>query len=187
MLGLQWQWQANPKPDWLSLTAKSGSLRLFAQPEPKPGNLYDAPFLLLQKFPALEFTVTAKLELAPKGEGDSAGLIVFGYDYAWLGLKQTNHVNALVLATRPEAVKGEAQQAAVIVPAVNGPVWLRVTVRDKGKYRFSYSLDGQKFLPAGESEITATVGRWVGAKVGVFAAGTPGAAADFDWVRCHAL
>ena len=49
-LGLQWQWQANPKPNWLSLTAKPGSLRLFAQAEPKPGNLFDAPFLLMQKF-----------------------------------------------------------------------------------------------------------------------------------------
>ena len=47
-LAPQWQWQAHPAPDWFSLTARPGWLRLFHQPEPAPGNLYDAPYLLLQ-------------------------------------------------------------------------------------------------------------------------------------------
>lgn len=179
-LGLQWQWQANPGPDWFSLTAKPGSLRLFAQPEPKPGNLYDAPFLLMQKFPAPEFTVTTKLAFAPKADGDSAGLIVFGYDYAWIGLKQVKGAPALVLAVRKEAVKGEPQQETVVPGAVAGPVWLRVTVRAGGKCRFSCSRDGEKFTPVGEGDFTATVGRWVGAKVGLFAAGDHGSHADYD-------
>ncbi len=102
-LGLQWQWQANPNPAWFSLGAAPGALRLFAQPEPKPGNLYDAPYLLLQKFPALEFTVTTKLDFPPASDGDSAGLIVFGFDYCWLGLKRLNGATSLVLATRHDA------------------------------------------------------------------------------------
>jgi beta-xylosidase len=182
-LGLPWQWQANPQAGWLSLTAQPDSLRLFAQPEPKPGNLYDAPHLLLQKFPALEFTVTTKLEFIPKADGDSAGLIVFGYDYAWLGLRQVNGAPALVLATLREAVKGGPQQETVLQPRVAGPVWLRVTVRDGGRCRFGFSTDGEIFTPAGDGEFTATVGRWVGAKVGIFAAGSAGTAADYDWFR----
>jgi beta-xylosidase len=180
-LGLQWQWQANPGEDWFSLTANPGSLRLFAQPGPKPGNLYDAPNLLLQKFPAPEFAVTTRLEFTPQADGDSAGLIVFGYDYAWLGLKRVQGAPALVLASRHEAVKGEPQAESVVLEKPAGPVWLRVTVRDGGKCRFSFSLDGKIFTPVGESEFTATVGRWVGAKVGLFAAGAPGASADFAW------
>lgn len=182
-LGLQWQWQANPSAGWLSLTAKPGALRLFAQPAPKPGNLYDAPFLLLQKFPAPEFTVTTKLEFAPRADGDSAGLIVFGYDYAWIGLKQTQGTSALVFAVRQEAEKGGPQAETVTVAKVHGPVWLRVTVREGGQCRFSYSQDGVKFTLADERDFTATAGRWVGAKVGLFASGAAGANADFDWFR----
>ncbi len=179
-LGLQWQWQANPGPDWFSLTAKPGALRLFAQPEPKPGNLYDAPALLLQKFPAPEFTVTTKVEFSPQADGDSAGLIVFGFDYAWIGLKQIKGALTVVLAVRKEAVKGEPQQVTVVPGAVAGPVWLRVTVRAGGKCRFSCSRDGQNFTAVGDGDFTASVGRWVGAKVGLFAAGTAGATADYD-------
>ncbi|MDI1318828.1 MAG: glycoside hydrolase 43 family protein [bacterium] len=182
-LGVQWQWQANPSADWLSLTAKPGALRLFAQPAPKLGNLYDAPFLLLQKFPAPEFSVTTKLEFAPKADGDSAGLIVFGYDYAWIGLKRIDGAPSVVVARRTEAVKGAPQVETPIPVKVSGPVWLRVTVREGGKCRFSYSLDGAKFAPLGEGDFTATVGRWVGAKVGLFASGTTGLAADFDFFR----
>ena len=50
-LGLQWQWQGNPRPDWASLTARPGWLRLRAV-EPPPGDLTAAPNELLQKFPA---------------------------------------------------------------------------------------------------------------------------------------
>jgi len=178
--GLQWQWQANPGDGWLSLAARPGWLRLFAQPAPKAGNLYEAPFLLLQKFPAPEFTVTTRLELTAKADGDSAGLIVFGYDYAWIGLKQSNGVPALVLAVRREAVKGEPQEELVRRDLQPLPRFVRVTVRDGGRCRFSCSADGLDFSPVGD-EFTATVGRWVGAKVGLFASGSPGAGADFDF------
>ncbi len=182
-LGLQWQWQANPGEHWYSLTERSGQLRLFAQPEPKPSNLYEAPFLLLQKFPALEFVATTKLELTAQADGASAGLMIFGYDYAWIGLQQTNGAPRLVMVTRKEAVKGAPQDTLPSPVVVKGPVFLRVTVRDGGKCAFSYSLDGVAFTPLG-GEFTATVGRWVGAKVGVFAAGQ--GHADFDWFRVTA-
>ena len=179
-LGLQWQWQANPSDRWLSLTARPGYLRLFGQTEPKPSNLYEAPFLLLQKFPALEFVATTKLEFAPQDASGSAGLIIFGYDYAWIGLQQINGAPRLVMVTRKEAAKGAPQDALPSPVLVKGPVFLRVTVRDGGKCAFSYSLDGETFASLG-GEFTATVGRWVGAKVGVFAAGS--GHADFDWFR----
>jgi beta-xylosidase len=179
-LGLQWQWQANPGAGWLSLTAQPGALRLFAQPGPKPGNLYEAPFLLLQKFPAREFTVTTKLDLAAQADGDRAGLMIFGYDYAWLGWQRAAGANVLTLAVRREAVKG-APEELTRFDLPPGPVWVRVSVRDGGLCRFSYSGDGRTFMPAGPADFQATVGRWVGAKVGVFAAGAAGATADFDF------
>jgi len=184
-LGVQWQWQANPDEAWYSLAAAPGRLRLYAQPEPKPGNLYDAPFLLLQKFPAEEFTVTTKLALDAKAEGDCAGLIVFGYDYAWIGLKRAADGVHLVFATRHNAVQGAPEDVQVLtaVPAAAGD--LRVTVRAGAKCRFEFiSADGEVTIPLRSAgDFTATVGRWVGAKVGVFAAGSAGAKADFAWFR----
>jgi beta-xylosidase len=51
---------------------------------------------------------------------------------------------------------------------------------------FSYSLDGKTFSPLGES-FSARQGRWIGAKVGIFAIGSGGSSemgyADFDWFR----
>jgi len=176
VLGLQWQWQANPQPDWLSLTARPGALRLFAQPEPKPGNLYDAPNLLMQKFPAPEFTATALLA-ASTGDAQT-GLIVFGYDYAWIGLRG----GRLVQVTVKTAADKPAVTEKVAADKITGPVHLRVEVGAGARCRFSYSLDGRTFTPLGD-DFTATVGRWVGAKVGLLAAGPGGASADYEFFR----
>lgn len=58
-LGLQWQWHANPKATWAFIDSGNSQLTLFtAKPENEVRNLWDVPQLLLQKFPAEEFTVT---------------------------------------------------------------------------------------------------------------------------------
>ncbi len=171
-LGLQWQWQGNPGADWVSLTAKPGALRLFAEPEPKPGNLYDSPALLLQKFPALEFNATAVLDVTTAAQ---TGLIVFGYDYAWIGVRD----GRLVQVTVMNAMGKPVATGKTAADKISGPVHLRVDVAAGGKCRFSYSLDGKAFTPLGEP-FTANVGRWVGAKVGLFAAGAAGTSADYD-------
>ena len=61
-LGLQWQWQANPQPNWAFPAGGLGFLRLFIVPAPDGfKNFWDLPNLLLQKFPAPEFTAGTKL------------------------------------------------------------------------------------------------------------------------------
>ena len=171
VLGRQWQWQANPRADWYSLRAKPGVLRLFAQPEPAPGNLYDAPFLLLQKSPAPAYRATTRSD-APAA-GIQAGLMVFGYDYAWIGVRDGQVVQVTVKTASEKPVPTEK----VVAGKVTGPVQLRVDVGPDAQCRFSYSLDGRTFTPLGDA-FTASVGRWVGAKVGLFAAGASGYA-DF--------
>src|SRR5215203_6122547 len=74
-LGLQWQWMANPKPTWAFVY--SGHLRLYSDKLPDGAkNLWDGPNVLLQKFPAEEFTVTTKVSFKPntKLENEKAGL-----------------------------------------------------------------------------------------------------------------
>jgi beta-xylosidase len=190
-LGLQWQWQANPRDLWLSYTAKPGSLRLFSQPLPAADSLFLAPNLLLQKWPAPSFAVTAALTFAPASatEGETAGLIVFGQDYAWVGLRGTAGQMRVVMRVLTNAREGGSEREVASIDAQGAAVYLRVAVTDGAKCRFSFSADNRRFTPIGE-EFTAKPGVWVGAKVGVFAAALPDAAkmgyADWDWIRVTA-
>lgn len=203
-LGLQWQWQANPRPDFLSLAARPGSLRLACLAAPGANGLYNAPNLLLQKFPAPAFTATTTLNFSAAAEGDEAGLIVFGYSYAWIGLRKTTAGLRVVQMTNQDANKDGAEVESGAFDAKSDSLEVRVTVAADGKCRFAYSADEKSFNPLGK-EFQSTVGRWVGAKVGVFAAAAPvlvkGEApgnaksglpfealakeghADFDWFR----
>ncbi|MDP3446004.1 MAG: glycoside hydrolase, partial [Ignavibacteria bacterium] len=89
-IGLQWQWQANHDSSWYSLTRREGWLRLFPQRLLSNAiNLYNAPFLLMQKFPADKFSATTKMELNNFEIGDRAGLIIFGYDYSFIGIEKS--------------------------------------------------------------------------------------------------
>ena len=76
-LGLQWQWHANPKKEWYSLSENSGILRLYSVKNfSQNGNLWLVPNLLLQKFPAPSFTVTTKISFHPNRINGKSGLLI---------------------------------------------------------------------------------------------------------------
>lgn len=185
-LGLQWQWQANPQPGVCSLTAKPGALRLECVTAPSATSRYDSPHLLLQKFSAPAFTATTALDLSGAGAGSEAGLIVFGYSYAWVGLRRDATGVRLVHVANVDASKSGAEREVASLPRESAKIFLRVTVAADAKCRFATSVDGRTFTPLGE-EFQATAGKWVGAKVGLFAASLPAPStvmpghADFDF------
>jgi len=191
-LGLQWQWNANPLAEWFSLSAHPGFLRLACVPLPKtrstgpPANnsRYDAPNFLLQKFPAPAFTVTTLLQFAPATEDEFAGLTVFGFDYALLGLCRTADGSCLVYIVNQGANRGAEEREVAGVDTTNSTVYLRVTVSSGARCQFAYSFDNQTFTNIGEL-FRASGDRWIGAKVGVIASAPASATqtgyADFDW------
>lgn len=172
-LGLQWQWNANWQSQWYSLRSNAGHLRLFAQYDPlavNNDNLWNSPAILLQKPPAETFEVTTQLQLSSDHNRDRAGLIVYGFDYAWLGLQQNRGQQELVYVTclKVDALCREVQQSAV--PIARGSwVWLRLSMHPAAKVVFSYSLNGQDFIEL-DTPFTAQVGRWVGMQMGLFSA-----------------
>lgn len=191
--GLQWQWMANPKPTWCFLNPSKGSLRLFSDKLPDSAkNLWDAPNVLLQKFPADEFMVTTKLNFVPntKLENEKAGLAIMGLSYANLALKSKKDEIYLVYSVCKDADKGKAEKETVITKLNNGEIHLRVQVTNGGKCNFYYSVDGKVFTKAGE-EFTAEVGRWIGAKVGIFCTRetqiNDSGWGDFDWFRVEKI
>lgn len=187
-MGLQWQWQANPQPGWAT-TTNAGYLRLFSVPRPATArNASDLPNLLLQKFPAEEFTATARMTYQPNAErrNETAGLIIMGRSYASLALRSWPTGGQLIYSSAAEALTGGAETEKVVADISAREIFFRATVRAGAKVRFSYSLDGKTFLPAGD-EFQAQQGRWVGAKMGIFftrdAAERASGFADFDWFR----
>ncbi|WP_211352198.1 family 43 glycosylhydrolase [Dinghuibacter silviterrae] len=195
-LGLQWQWEANPQPGWSALG--NGRLRLFAA-GPDTGNLWTAPNLLLQKFPAPDFTVTTKMRLSAAAHKDrgpgvlQAGLLVMGSDYSYLAIEKSGGGYRVVHRTCFHADKGAQEEDNAVLAIHSDSIYLRVEVRAPDALcRFSCSTDGVIFTELGPV-FYAQPGRWIGAKVGLFCRGGAGksagdggvtvAHADIDWFR----
>lgn len=188
-LGLQWQWHANKKATWAFTNSEQGTLRLYTdQLSENAKNLWDAPNLLLQKFPAESFTVTTKVTFSPNKDltNERTGLLVMGEDYAHLSLVSKPDGLHLAVASVKGAHTGTAEKEKIITELSHNEIYLRVSVQSGVKCRFSYSLDGEQFEDAG-LEFVAKEGRWIGAKVGLFAIRESkvrdAGYADYDWFR----
>lgn len=184
--GKQWQWQANPQGTWAM--AASGSLRLYAQRVPEGArNLWDVPNLLLQKFPAEEFTMTTKLKFTPNAglTGEKTGLLVMGQSYAGLFLRSGKNKTELLYASCIKASEGNPESQQLLMEIKPGSdVFLRIQVAKGGRCTFAYSLNGTDFQSTG-TDFQAEAGRWIGAKAGLFCIrDTPtndSGYADYDW------
>ena len=187
-LGFQWQWEANPRPEWWSLTAAPGAMRLNCVPLYPADARWAAANLLMQKFSSPKFTATTLLRFSPKADGDASGLIVFGSTYAWLGMRKAGDRTQLECVTFDRQKSGGAWKELVNATAQpkSNTVFLRVSFGEGAACRFSWSDDGASFNPIG-TEFIATSFGWVGAKVGLFATAAPRSVgsgyADYDWFR----
>jgi beta-xylosidase len=186
-LGLQWQWHANSQDAWMSLTARPGWMRLFAVPAPADSkNLWLVPNLILQKFPAPEFTVTTKLDFSRLGTGDKTGLVIMGQDYSYLAVEKTLSGYRLIKGLCKNAMGAAEEIEESTLDCSAGPLLLRVKVDDGAVCHFSYSNEGKDFIDIGQL-FTAQPGRWIGAKVGLFCLAQEVKNnkdySDFDWFR----
>ena len=168
-LGLQWQWQGNFQPGWAELRVDGCSgLRLHAVHHSSEASFWSATNLLMQKFPAPSFHVEVTLDFVPVCSGERAGLVVFGYDYAWIGLRLVeNGMFELVQTVCAHADQGGIEHV-VAVDFIKGPVTFRVEVSDGAECRFFFRRAGGKLTSFGD-KFMARSSKWVGAKVGLFA------------------
>lgn len=185
-LGLQWQWQANPKEGWAYPTS-SGSLRMFsAYNEDTTANLWNTANILSQKLPSEEFTATVKLIFKPKFINERFGLILFGSDYAYISVVKGEDGLYIVCKENIKADKKTAENLIKYYPIEKNIFYLRVKMNKGGSYNLSFSETGEKFINV-EKTFTAKPGRWVGAKLGVFCLRNnitnDAGYADIDWFR----
>ena len=207
-LGLQWQWDANPQSNFCFPAGSSyGFLRLFNLPVPDNFvNFWTVPNLLTQKFPAPNFSAVTKFTFTPRTDDEETGLIITGIDYSYISLKKTPKGLIVSQTKCIDAEHGKPELKGEEIVVNNTTLYFKVTVKnidptspdyttynnaENSKYgnalcTFSYSEDGKTFKSIGEP-FAAKKGKWVGAKVGIFAIRHgktyETGYADYDWFR----
>ncbi|WP_313123892.1 family 43 glycosylhydrolase [Pseudescherichia sp.] len=171
--GLQWQWQANPQPNWLIPATQGLHLRCILLPEfAGQRTLYAAPQLLLQKFPAFTFTARTRATLAAAEPESCGGLIIYGERYAALVIvrRQQCHQLCYVHGWMSDAgvIREQCQALHMLSSAT---CELQVSVGEGGVSQFAWREDGGAWQQVPRT-FAAGKGKWVGAKVGIFAAAT---------------
>jgi beta-xylosidase len=186
-LGLQWQWESNPDSDWCSLDARRGWLRLFPQSlKPAAKNLWGAGNIVDQKIPGPQLLCETCLDCSALVDGDEAGLLVLGVDYSYVAVRRTPSDLRIVQVICRDADRGNQEEVVANSSIGKDRVILRLRMEGEGRCDFGYSLDGRKFRRLG-NEFVAKAGKWVGAKIGLFAVQLNDVRqrgfADCDWVR----
>lgn len=211
VLGLQWQWQANPDSSWYACRGGESCLRLFmVKNQAREENLFwYQPNLLTQIPQNTDFYVETKLTLTGVENGDMAGLGMMGQRYVMACVKsqgegreqghkqghkqdhEQGHEKSLVIVlgtVESKEYAGEArEELGTVAPLpLCGPVWIRMHVRGKALASFAYSTDGELYQ-AIPGEFSIDRAAWTGTKVALAARNeanvTSSGYCDVDYVR----
>jgi len=186
-LGLQWQWNANYDERWYDMTG--AGIRLNAVDAVAARPYGDLRNLLLQKWPAPEFTCITTMDITGLKDGDTAGVISLGMNYAVITIEKADDTYVV------KSVKGiqnfdcdvpytdEEVTQVCTLPNNTKKLYFRYTVKvashqdhdEMGlivknvpheKIAMEVSTDGVEYKNA--LTIEAKAGRWVGVKNGPF-------------------
>ena len=164
-LGLQWQFNHNPVDDAWSLTRRPGFLAIDAL---QAESFWKARNTVSQKLMGFEGYYTTCLDCSALAEGQYAGLACMGKDNQCVGVLVKDGMKYITL---------DDEDGMRDVSPVNAEkVWLRLKFDSNSNiFVFSYSTDGNEFLPAGQI-FTAWFGFWKGARPALFSYNTIGSA-----------
>ncbi len=119
-------------------------------------------------------------------DGDRMGLIVMGLSYSALMIEQREGKIHYSVLQNPDAESGVENLRGPSTPVGSNELYLRVEVKEQARCQFSISVDGKKFTKTGPV-FEAKEGRWIGAKVGLYAMGSKitndTGWGDVDWFR----
>ena len=208
VIGKQWEWHANYDEKFGVPTA-FGTMRIYTY-KLSDGwkNFWEVPNLFLQKTPADEFTVTAKLRFTSKADGQMGGVIMMGHNYQALVVKRVGKEFQLLIRSCQDADRGKAHQEELVAtlkptaedkidykPGIHEDIYLQLKVRNaeagqahggNPKVSFAWSQNGKKFKACG-SEYQMKQGKWIGAKFGFVSVETNPKVdrgwLDADWIR----
>lgn len=126
-LGLQWQFEGPWSHYWYYCDARNSRLRLYGPQQPDCfRNISDLQNMLLQKLPAENFTVVARMRFIPnpdfKPKGEEGGFVIMGQDYAAIKLVSTQEGCVLRYVVCKGAQKGKAEETVEEKPVALTPM-----------------------------------------------------------------
>ncbi|OEJ23822.1 glycoside hydrolase [Streptomyces agglomeratus] len=170
--GRQWQWTAGPGAGW-TVPHSGDGLSATCVRTADAHDLRRVANVLVQRFPAPEFTATVGLALRSRAVGAKAGFAVLGDAFSWIGLERGADGGVRLVHRYAEEVAERERDAAYSRPVPGtGRVRLRIEVSAGARCRFSADT-GDGFRPSGEV-FAAVPWRWVGAQLALFATAPPG-------------
>lgn len=186
-LGLQWQWHANYQTVWGFPSGNLGFFRINCVPRlADMVNFWGVSNLLMQKFPAHEFTATTKLTFNARFDNEELGFIAMGIDYKRIAVKFINGKYSIYTASCKNADRGTKEEIKEFALVDSPTLYFRIQVLSGAECIFSYSTDGINFDSTNE-RFKLREGKWIGSKIGYYALRdgiiNDAGSADIDWFR----
>jgi xylan 1,4-beta-xylosidase len=170
-----WQWNHVPVDRKWSLTERRAYLRLHTLPAP---SFWQARNSLTQRAIGPRSRPTVLLDGSGLRPGDVAGLALLMQPYAWIGLERS--AGGMTIVQFDQQTGKSAR-----IPTKAPRIWLRADCDYMTeRARFSYSIDGKRYVPFGVDFTMVAQGRtFQGVRYSLFAyndTGVEGGHADFD-------
>jgi beta-xylosidase len=195
-LGMQWGWNHNPEASGWSLDEKPGCLRLktltVADSLPKARNTLTQRIFAYYS-DTLASIASTKMDIDHMQDGDVAGLAVFQYPYAFVGIKKVQSENYIIMVNNGQTVDSAVIEGSTIylrAGAIYGSgadhLVYGKAAPGTGTASFSYSLDNKSFIRIGnELKMSFNLKIFTGNKFCLFnfATKAAGGFVDFDWFR----
>jgi beta-xylosidase len=169
-LGLQWEWNHNPDDGRWSLTDHPGFLRLKAS---YASDLFHARNTLTQQMEEEAMDFTVRIDVGGMRDGQQAGVAMFGFHPAWIGVEQKGGHRQIVYSSNSVETAGPALTNHLIV--------FRLHI-SMGMVSFAYSLDnGRNFTnDGGPDKFYMTF--WKAARPALFSFNTSKNAPEPGWI-----
>ena len=175
-LGLQWQWFANMREEFQSLTERKGALRLYSIPSSAGTSslLWNCANILTQKIICPQFIADYTIDISGLKENERAGVLILGAEYAALAFYKHADGTRLVYfesITDENNHKAEKELYSINVESIQAAAVLRIIFsKDKTcRMAFRFINDfGFTELPFYTVPKDHT---WTGAKTGMFSTG----------------
>ncbi len=149
-LGLQWQWNHQPKDDKWSLSERKGWLRLRTAATVE--NLRLARNTLTQRILGPDSGAVVKMDVSNMQAGDRAGLGLLCTDSSSVSVIFEDGKKYLVLSREPAGGGGYGYEVLAKTELTDETLWLKAEVPYLWyAVNYSYSFDGKTFTKLGET------------------------------------
>ncbi len=185
-LGLHWQWLANSKKMFYSLTERPGALRLYSitPTDEKNTVLWNCANVLTQKLVCPAFTADFTMDITGLKDNAQAGIIMIGGEYSALAFRkeskelklvyfesETKKPDSAIKDTNTNDIKIENILHSTSVDSNASTAVLRIIFGADKVCQMYYKLENESEFTKIPFASTPKDHTWVGAKIGMFSTG----------------